>query len=73
MKDRDVITRKVKPERVKNILEDNGSEISHNQAIQITDFVYTIAETPLRRGAWIINPKGERVRKKGVYKNSSFI
>jgi len=64
MKDRDVITRKVKPERVKKILEDNGSEISHNQAIQITDFVYTIAETPLRRGGMDHQSKRRKSKKK---------
>lgn len=50
MNDFIVKKRKIRPERVKKIFEENGSVISDNQAAQITDFVYTIAETLLGRG-----------------------
>lgn len=42
--------RNIGPDRVKKIFEENGSVITENQAAQIIDFVYTIAETLLGRG-----------------------
>lgn len=56
--------RKIGPERVKKILEENGSEISESQAIQITDFVYIIAETLLGRGFKEHRPNSKKSKNK---------
>lgn len=60
MNDREVKKRNIGPERVKKILEENGSEISESQALQITDFVYTIAETLLGRGFINYHPMSKK-------------
>lgn len=52
--------RKIGPEQVKKIFEDNGSVISESQAAQIADFVYTIAETLLGRGFKEPLPKSKK-------------
>jgi hypothetical protein len=53
---------KIRPERVKKIFEENGSVISETQAAQITDFVYTIAETLLGRGFKDPRVNGKKIK-----------
>ncbi|MFN3759544.1 MAG: hypothetical protein ACK4SF_10020 [Algoriphagus aquaeductus] len=56
--------RKIRPERVKRIFEDNGSVITDSQAAQITNFVYTIAETLLGRGFKEHRPNSKKAKNK---------
>jgi len=36
--------RKVKPEKVKLVLEKEGNPITYEQAVKVTDFLYRLAE-----------------------------
>ncbi|MDP2040262.1 MAG: hypothetical protein Q8S14_12195 [Algoriphagus sp.] len=54
--------RKIGPERVKKIFKENGLVISDSQSAQITEFVYTIAETLLGRGFKNPGPKGKKTK-----------
>lgn len=62
MQDTSKKNRKIRPEKVKKIFEENGSVISESQAAQITDFVYTIAETLLGRGFKDPRVNGKKIK-----------
>ena len=49
MNKRYAFKRKVKPDQVRSVLKKEGTEITLEQAVKVTDFIYCLAEILIKR------------------------